>query len=104
MSTDLVVEVAQGILSGKISIVEGARLLSSLGPKVTGNEFDPDFTPFVGIDSESVHIPLGEVRDRWSQEGLKKMDIEQKKIEEHYRDWAIEASEKLVERYARRDI
>ena len=103
MSVERVIEIARGMISGQISIVEGSRQLALLSPEVTGKDLDPDFVPFIGIDSESDHIPLGEVRERWSKEGLERMDAEQREIEDHHRTWAIEASHKLLERYAGRN-
>ena len=100
MSIEKVVETAKGIISGEIGVIEGSRKLSSLRFDVTDVDHDPDFIPFVAIDSESDHIPLGSVRDRWSETGIAKMDLERKETEDHYRKWAIEASEKLLERYA----
>ena len=62
-----IVETAQRILSGNLGIVAGARQLSGLGFDV-GAEHDSDFIFFVGIDSETDHLPVGEVRSRWNAE------------------------------------
>jgi hypothetical protein len=100
MSKDRVIETARKIICGEIGVVEGSRILSALRVEVTEADHDPDFIPFIGIDSESDHIPLGSVRAHFSATGLERMDAELKAIEDHYRQLAIEASQRLLERYA----
>ena len=62
-ATKQVVETANGILDGKIGIIEGSRILGGLRLKVCEGNRDPDFTGFVAIDSESDHRPVGRVRE-----------------------------------------
>ena len=57
----------QGMLAGNVSFIEGSRYISGLG-KLSGlDENDPDILVFVGVDSETDHIPFGEVRQQWSE-------------------------------------
>ena len=51
-----VVSNARGMLSGAIGIVEGARRLVELGHAL-GVDRDSGFTFFVGLDSETDHLP-----------------------------------------------
>jgi len=67
------VRVAQGILDGSIGIVAGARQLTRLRFNSRA-ENDSDILIFVGIDSETDHLPLGEVRRLWNAEALKIKD------------------------------
>ena len=54
-----VVTVARDILEGRSGVIEGSRLLASLSHRIGLGEFDADFLPFVGIDSETDHLPWG---------------------------------------------
>jgi len=92
-----IVETAQRILSGNLGIVAGARQLSGLGFDV-GAEHDSDFIFFVGIDSETDHLPVEEVRARWSAEALKIKDEELRSFERSVRDRAFEVCRSLIQK------
>ena len=57
---------------------------------------DPDFLPFVGIDSETDHLPIGEERQHWNPEALRERDVEIERSQEHWRDYALDACRKLM--------
>ena len=65
----IVIETAQGVLSGSVSPVEGARTISRRRFKAR-LEDDPDILPFVGIDSETEALPLGGERAHWQAQAL----------------------------------
>ncbi len=54
-----IVAAARSILSGELSVVAGARQLATWRFDV-GAEHDSDFTFFVGVDSETDHLPVGD--------------------------------------------
>jgi hypothetical protein len=93
-----VVAVAKSILSGELGIVAGARQLARWRFDV-GAEHDPDFTFFVGVDSETDHLPVGEVRSRWSPEALKAKDEDLRTFEASVRDRALRVCESLIQKY-----
>jgi hypothetical protein len=93
-----IVAAARSILSGELGIIAGARQLSGLGDGV-GADRDPDFRFFVGIDSESDHMPIGEVRQHWNPEALRVKDAEVAKVEALYREQAFEICRKLIQKY-----
>ena len=96
-----IVEIARGISEGSISIIAGARQLRAFcGGHGRIDEFDPDFLTFVGIDSETDDLPVGESRRHWAADALAKKDIEIARCEELYRDTAREAAARLVARFA----
>jgi len=94
-----VAKVARELRDGCISVVEGAWRLSALQREVTRADFDDDFMLFVAIASETDHLPVGEVRRRYSKAALQKADSEIKKVEEFYRAKVAEACEKLLVRF-----
>ncbi len=94
-----VVAVATSILQGELGIIEGSRRLSDLQSRVTSLDHDPDFLPLVGIDSETDHLPLGEVRQHWAADALAEKDIEIRAAEAFYRAAAFAACERLLARF-----
>lgn len=95
-----VARIAQDILDGRIGVIEASRELSGLRFGVGGDEWDPDFITFVGIDSETDDLPVGQVRQHWAPDALAAKDAEIARCEKMYRDPACEAASHLVARFA----
>jgi hypothetical protein len=100
-ATKQVVETAKGMLDGKIGIIEGSRILGSLYFKVGVDRSDPDFIDFVGIDSETDHLPIGRVREHWAADALARKDKEIKDAEDSYRERALASCRELIKRFDR---
>src|SRR4051812_7924138 len=94
-----IVDVASAILRGELGIIEGSRQLCSLQFRVSSLDHNPDFLSFVGIDSETDHLPVGDVRRHWAADALARKDIEIRKAEAFYRDHAIAGCERLLARF-----
>jgi len=92
------VRVAHGILDGSIGIVAGARQLTRLRLPSRAERFS-DVLVFVGIDSETDHLPLGEVRRLWNPAALKVKDAELAAYEVKVRERAFEACRALIKRF-----
>lgn len=68
------VAVANAMLDGKVNLIEGCRKICNLRDSV-----DPDndvFMPIEGIESETDHFPLGELRKQCTPDYLQRMDAE----------------------------
>ena len=102
MASAKIVATAQRILSGELGIVAGARQLSGLRFDV-GAEHEADFIFFVGVDSETDHLPVGGVRSRWSSDALKAKDEELQIYETSVRDKAFRVCQSLIQRYETHD-
>jgi hypothetical protein len=94
-----VVEIAQHILSGRVGVIQGARALRDIRSTVTQDALDPDFLPFIVIDSETDTLPVGDVRKFWDAEALKRKDVEIEDAEQMYRETALDGCRKLLARY-----
>ena len=94
-----VVEIAQQILKQSLSVVDGSVRLSTLRLDVCDDPADEDFRLFVAIESESDHLPLKEVRKKYSEQALEKADTEIEEIEKIYRGQIQTACKKLIERF-----
>jgi hypothetical protein len=65
------------MLAGTCGLIEGCIELSGHAHYIVADwAADPDFVIFGGIASETDHLPLGEVRTRWSSTALAKADEE----------------------------
>jgi hypothetical protein len=89
---------AQRILSGDLGIVAGARQLAPLRFDV-GAEHDSDLIFFVGVDSETDHLPVGEARQHWKPDALPAKDRELSAYEASVRDRALEVCRSLIQKY-----
>jgi hypothetical protein len=94
-----VVEVASAMLRGEIGVIEGSRQLCRLRFSCSSLDHDPDFIPFVGIDSDTDHLPVGEDRRHWAADALARKDIEIQDAEAFYRNHAIAGCERLLARF-----
>ncbi|MCB8979707.1 MAG: hypothetical protein H6657_20040 [Ardenticatenaceae bacterium] len=94
-----VVQVAEQILNQEIGLIEGTRLLSRLRGEVTEGQFDPDFTLFIGIDSETDALPVGDERQFWADSVLLEKDKEIRRLEDFYRDNVVAACKVLISRF-----
>lgn len=95
-----IVTAARSIISGELGVVAGARQLCDLGHQI-GADRDPDFTYFIGVESESDHLPLDEVRKHWNPEALRAQDAELAEFERRNRDQAFEVCRSLIQKYDR---
>jgi Protein of unknown function (DUF2489) len=94
-----VASIAQDMVDGRIAIIDGSRQLAALLHRIDVAEFDDDFMPFVGIDSATDSLPIGESRKHWASDALEKKDAEIAGAEEHWGDYALSACTRLVARF-----
>ena len=87
--TSLALAALMDILDGKRSFIEGSRLIWRIGPEARLGDRDPDPTIFVGIDSETDALPVGEERKYWARDALERLQPE------------IERAEAWAEQYGR---
>lgn len=93
------VAICRRALLGEYSVVEAARLISTLAHDLDPDSGDSDLNLFRAIDSETDHLPVGHVRDRWQKEALAKRGEELAKVESFYSDAAADSYRALLERY-----
>jgi len=89
---------ARAVLSGELGIIAGARRLCSLGHEI-GADRDADFTFFIYLESETDHLPVGDVRQHWNAEALRDKDPEIMRVEAFYRERAFEICRRLIQKY-----
>ena len=89
---------ARGILSGAVGFIEGARFIAKLGHAL-GFERDPDMAFLLGVDSETDHLPVGEVRRHWAADALRSKDLELRECELLFREQTFQSCLTLIQRY-----
>ncbi len=93
-----VVHVSRSVLDRSVGVIEGARLLAALRFRVRA-ENDEDFLVFTGIDSQTDHFPLSDVRARWNSDALVRYDAERQRAESDFREGAEVACRNLIRKY-----
>ena len=70
------VEIASGIVSGDVPMLEGRHALAGLRWLVELDDRDPDFFTFAIISSEIDQLPVGSVRQHWAPDALDRLEPE----------------------------
>ena len=74
-SKEKAIKTARAVLDGKMGIIEGARLLSTLAPDLVPDwKVDPDFLVLAALDSETDDLPVGKERKLWDATALAERD------------------------------
>ena|SRR5688572_16507596 len=94
-----IVAICEAVLAEEIGIIAGSRHLNALGLKLFDYHHE-DFITFLGVDSETDHLPVDIERKNWSAEALERKDEEIAEAEAFYRNDVISACRKLIERFA----
>ena len=90
---------ARDMLDGTLSFLTGSRTLAALRHEAEVREDDSDFMVFVGIDSDTDDLPLGEVPQYWDKKALEKLEPEIQAAEEWARKHGTQACASLVSRF-----
>lgn len=95
-----VVRVATALLQRSQPMLAAVRALSTLSRDLGVDVDDPDFLPFVVVDSETDHLPSAHARTVSSSVWLVTCDRELAEVEQVHGPALRAASERLVFRYA----
>jgi hypothetical protein len=94
-----IVEAAETMLAGKLSFIEGARLICDLRSMSGLANDDPDIVPFRGIDTETDTLPLGKLWELWAADAWEKLEPEIDSAEKWAEEIGREACRSLVRRF-----
>jgi len=97
-SCQAIVRTAQAMLDRKIGVIQGGRMLCAYRFDVKA-ENDRDFIFFVGLDSETDHLPIGEFERHWSKAALKNKKEVIANYENSIRKQAFQACRNLITKY-----
>jgi hypothetical protein len=91
--------IAQGILDGSISLIEGSRQLSTVALAHAPRPLDDDFGPFLTFDDMTCDFPVGEFRRFWATDALAAKDAQAAQVEAQFREILLAACRRLVLRF-----
>ena len=97
IQSSLAREIAHKLINGDIGVIEGSRELSSISHQIE-HGLENIFRIFIGIDSETVSLPVGGVRAEWQARALALKDIEIARCEQRYRQRTVAACRELLDR------
>jgi hypothetical protein len=89
---------ALDLLEGRLGVIETSRVMLPLA-YWTKVQNEPEFLLFCAIASETDDLPVGDVRAHWAADALEREDVRIEAAEKLWREQALSAAEKLVERY-----
>jgi hypothetical protein len=92
------VQIARLMLAGQYDLIEGCRLVASLGSFI-GAEDDSTMIPFRGFASEMDRFPRGEVRRNYAAGFLEKLDREAEEYVEDARTEILRSCGDLLTRF-----
>lgn len=88
-------DVAQAVLEGRTTVLEAARVLVPLAhTDAIAHVEDRKF--IIGINSETDHLPVGEVRKLWAPDALKEKDLEIARWQERYRTDFLDTCQRIA--------
>jgi hypothetical protein len=89
------VATAKAVRDGALGIILGCREIAQLA-RVLDFQSEPAVEPFIAVDSETDHLPVGPERTHWSAEALKEKDAEIAEYEIESREQMSTAADNLV--------
>ncbi len=89
---------ALDLLEGRLGVIETARVMLPLA-YWTKVQNESEFLLFRAIASETDDLPVGDVRAHWAADALEREDVRIEAAEKLWREQALSAAEKLIERY-----
>lgn len=90
---------AQEMLNENKNYLEGAIEIASLYHEAEIEKNDTDFNIFIGISSETDHLPIGEMRKNWSKEALENHEAEIQKTTKWAKDISLTQCKSLAKKY-----
>ena len=88
-------DLAQAVLDGRMTVLEGARALVSLAHTDAVPDLE-DRKLIIAVESETDDLPVGEVRTLWATDMLKEKDVEIARAEKLYRDSFLQACQRIA--------
>jgi hypothetical protein len=88
-------DVAESVLAGRTKVLEAIRAFVPLAHTDAIADVE-DRRLIIGIDSQTDHLPVGEVRKLWAPSALKEKDVEISRAEELHRSDFLEACRRIA--------
>ena len=96
---ELAIGIAEAVLRGDLGVIEGSRRMLPFRWTTGVDEMDDDFLTLVGVDSETDHLPIGQVRREWDKTALARKDQEIAATEAFYREHVFATCRSIITRF-----
>ncbi len=70
-----IIKISQEMLDSKLNLISGCRIITGLTCNVDSPQ-DDIYLPFISVDSQTDHYPLGKVRELCDPDYLARIDID----------------------------
>jgi len=95
-----IIELATAILDGKIGVIDGCRQMIRVTHGIAKVGSEKALLTFIGVESETDHLLIGEARKNVAPDALAQMDADVKRSEKLYRESVFEACRRVVARFS----
>jgi hypothetical protein len=92
------VEVARAMLDGRLDLIVGCRRVLALRFQVSASD-DEVFVPFQGFDSQTDHLPKGDVRRGFAPELLERFDAEEEEFLRTAKTEILRSCQEIIGRF-----
>jgi hypothetical protein len=93
-----IVEICDAVIHGNAGVIFASRKLRDLHYQMFDN-VDDDFRIFIGIESETDELPIGDERQYWDAAVLTEKDKEIAEYEKKAEKDVIESCRRLIDRF-----
>ena len=92
-------DVAHGILNGEVGILEGSHAIAAIRHVIDPEQRDEDLLGLAGVESQTDHLALGDLRGRWDPELLIEKEAEIARWESFFRSTVLECCRCIISSY-----
>ena len=93
------IDVAQKMINGELHLIEGVRKLRKLIYDI-GREEDALFLPIIGVESETDHYPIGNLRDQCASSYLQEADSDMEAYLNESKPIILKTCQKIIESFS----
>ena len=93
---DELITVANRVIVGEVPLLEGVRKIHNLSSLIEERD-NPVFLRIRGIESQTDHYPVGEVRNQYNPDSLRKLDHDLEQYMASVREDIFDSCRKIIE-------
>lgn len=100
-----ILDLAKEMLSGSSGLIDDCHKMVKLYNQLSDQEqkeYQDLFVGFIGIESQTDHLPIGNVRKEWNKGSLDKKDTEKIEFEKIFKDQIIKDCQNLLTKLLRK--
>lgn len=87
------------VLEDRLDIIEGSRFMLKFASRA-GIANDEIFLPVIGFESQTDHLPVGELRKHYGQKYLKELDQEKGNYINEFKSQITEICREIIKKFS----